>query len=123
MRRWLIVDALVANALAGGLVLLLLWSNGGWGEPARLSAAEARLLLAVVLVAFALNLLLAPVLGLSFWARDRGTRHLETRLAASEAQRHDEPPGEGRASRLPAHWQADHQPDGPAEGAGSPSSA
>ena len=36
---------------------------------------------AAAAAAFALNLLLVPVLGISFWARDRGTRRLEARLA------------------------------------------
>ena len=104
MRRWLIVDALFANALLGGLVLLLILGDG-WGEAARLSATEGRLLVVVAAAALVLDLLLAPVLGLSFWARDRGTRKLETRLAASEAQRRHGPAAPHRGE--------------PAEGAGN----
>ena|SRR5687768_8244764 len=81
MRRWLIIDALFANALAGGLVLLLLLNGGGWDDGVQLSAGEAKLLVVAAAAAFLLNLVLAPVLGISFWARDRGTRELETRLA------------------------------------------
>ena len=93
MRRWLIIGALLANALLGGMVLLLVWDGGGWGEAVQLSVTQARLLIAVAAAALVLDLLLAPVLGLSFWARDRGTRTLETRLAASEARRRDGPGG------------------------------
>ena len=100
MRRWLITGALLANALASGLVLLLLLSDGGWGDAVGLSAGEARLLVVVAAAAFALNLLLAPVLGISFWARDRGTRQRETRLAASrDAPRPSEPPPTGPTSQ------------------------
>lgn len=92
MRRWLIIDALFANALAGGLVLLLLL-NGGWDDGVQLSAGEVKLLVVAAAVAFLLNLVLAPVLGISFWARDRGTRELETRLAGrTNALRRDAPP-------------------------------
>ena len=82
MRRWFIAAALLANAVASGLLLLLLLNGGGWGEAARLSPTEAEALVVAAAAAFALNLLLAPVLGISFWARDRGTRKLEGRLAA-----------------------------------------
>ena len=100
MRRSFISVALLANALAGGLVLLLLLNGGGWGEAARLSATEAEVLIVVAAAAFVLNLLLAPVLGISFWARDRGTRKLETRLAASRAvERPGEPPARAGASQ------------------------
>lgn len=93
MRRWLIIDALFANALAGGLVLLLLLNGGGWGDGVRLSAGEAKLLIGAAAAAFVLNLVLAPVLGISFWARDRGTRELETRLAGrTNAPRREAPP-------------------------------
>ena len=88
MRRWFISSALLANALAGGLVLLLLLNGGGWGGAVQLSPTETQLLVIVAAAAFALNLLLAPVLGISFWARDRGTRRLEARL---EATRHEPP--------------------------------
>jgi hypothetical protein len=80
MRRWFISVALLANALVSGLVLLLLLNGGGWGESARLSATETEVLVVAAAAAFALNLLLVPVLGISFWARDRGTRRLEARL-------------------------------------------
>ena len=122
MRRWLITGALLANALLGGLVLLLIWDSG-WGEAVRLSATQARLLAVVAGAALALDLLLAPVLGLSFWARDRGTRKLETRLAASEAQRPHEPAGPTGTSRLPGHLPADPDRGGSSEEAGQPSGA
>jgi hypothetical protein len=122
MRRWLITGALLANALLGGLVLLLIWDSG-WGEAVQLSATQARLLVVVAGAALALDLLLAPVLGFSFWARDRGTRKLETRLAASEAKRHDEPAIPAGTSRLPDPRPADPVRDGPAEGVGMPSGA
>lgn len=82
MRRWVITVALLANALASGLVLLLILNDEGWGSAARLSETEAETLIVVAAVAFVLNLVLVPVLGISFWARDRGTRRLEARLAA-----------------------------------------
>ena len=41
-----------------------------------------QVLVVAAAAAFALNALLAPVLGISFWDRDRGTRRLEARLAA-----------------------------------------
>lgn len=75
------------NALAGGLVLLELTNGVGWGDSAQLSATTVQLLVIVSGAAFALNLLLAPVLGISFWARDRGTRRLEQRLASPEQDR------------------------------------
>jgi hypothetical protein len=81
MRRWFISAALFANGLASGLVLLLLLNGGGWGEAQRLSTTETEVLVVVAAVAFVLNLLLIPVLSISFWARDRGTRRLEARLA------------------------------------------
>ena len=82
MRRFIITGALITNALASGLVVLQLVNGVGWGDPAQLSATTVQLLVVVSGVAFALNLLLAPILGISFWARDRGTRRLEERLAA-----------------------------------------
>src|SRR5688572_16546867 len=107
MRRWLIIDTLLVNALFAGLVLLLLL-DGGWGDAVRLSATQARLLVVVATAAFVLNLLLAPVLGFSFWARDRGTRKLETQLLASqEASRPDEPPVQGGARPVSGHQPAD----------------
>jgi hypothetical protein len=95
MRRFIITGALLANALSSGLLLLLLLDDGGWGSPASLSVATAQLLVVVAAAAFALNLLLAPVLGISFWARDRGTRRLEERLETPAYQ----PPGAGSALR------------------------
>ena len=82
MRRFIITAALVANALASGLVILQLVNGIGWGEPVQLSPSTVQILVVVSAAAFVLNLLLAPVLGISFWARDRGTRRLEQRLAA-----------------------------------------
>ena len=84
MRLWFIAAALFANAVASGLLLLQLLNGGGWGEAPRLSATDAQVLVVVAAAAFALNLLLVPVLGISFWARDRGTRKLEARLAATD---------------------------------------
>jgi hypothetical protein len=86
MRRWIIIVALVANALLGGLVLLKLWYQAGWGHAVRLSATEARLLVVVAVLAVAFTLLLVPVLGISFWARDRGTRRLNRRVASLATQ-------------------------------------
>ena len=123
MRKWIIAGALLANALLGGLVLLLVWDRGGWGEAVRFSATEARLLVVAAVAAVALNLLLAPLLGISFWARDRGTRTLETRLAASEAQRHDEPAVPAGTGPHPDLRPADPDRRGSAEGAGMPSEA
>ena len=85
MRKWIITGALLVNALASALVLLLLLNDGGWGEAAQLSTTETEFLLVLAAAAVVLNLLLAPVLGISFWARDRGTRALERRLVVSEA--------------------------------------
>jgi hypothetical protein len=81
MRRWFISSALFANGLASGLILLLLLNGSGWGEAQRLSTTETEVLVVVAAVAFVLNLLLIPVLSISFWARDRGTRALKARLA------------------------------------------
>ena len=86
MRRFIITGALLANALSSGLVLLVILNGDGWGNPARLSVTTAQLLVVAAVVAFALNLLLAPVLGISFWARDRGTRRLEERLAEPQQE-------------------------------------
>jgi len=82
MRRFVITAALAMNALASGLVVIQLLNGIGWGDPVQLSPTSVQLLVIVSSAAFALNLLLAPVLGISFWARDRGTRRLEQRLAA-----------------------------------------
>jgi hypothetical protein len=82
MRRWIIVASLGMNALLGVVVLLKLWYQAGWGHAVRLSATEARLLIVVAAAALALDLVLVPVLGISFWARDRGTRRLEARVAS-----------------------------------------
>jgi hypothetical protein len=89
MRRWVISSALLANALAGGVVLLVLLYRGGWGNAADLSPVVAQILVVLAAVAFVLTLLLVPVLGISFWANDRGTRWLEARLAEPS---HDGPP-------------------------------
>ena len=91
MRRWFIAAALFANALASGLLLLQLLNGGGWGEAARLSVTDVEVLVIAAAAAFALNLLLVPVLGISFWARDRGTRRLEARLAARPESSPDGP--------------------------------
>jgi hypothetical protein len=88
MRREFIIIALFANALSNGLVLLLLLNGGGWGEATPLSTTESQLLIVVAAVAFVLNLLLVPVLGLSFWARDRTFRRQEVEL---ETRRHPPP--------------------------------
>ena len=85
MRRWFITSALLANALISGLVLLLLLNDGGWGNEARLSPTEAELLIIVAVIAAVLNLLLIPVLGISFWARDRGFRRQAAELAGHRA--------------------------------------
>jgi hypothetical protein len=86
MRRFIIAGALLANVLASGLVLLELLNGGGWGNSAQLSITTVELLVVTAAVAVTLNILLAPVLGISFWARDRGTHRLEKRLAESEYQ-------------------------------------
>ena len=92
MRRWVISSALLANALASGLVLFVLLSRGGWGTAVALSPVVAQILAVLAAVAFVLTLLLVPVLGISFWASDRGTRRLEARLAAPPHEPpHDEP--------------------------------
>ena len=90
-RRWVISSALLANALASGLVLLVLLYQGGWGNAVALSPVVAQILVVFAAVAFVLTLLLVPVLGISFWASDRGTRRLEARLAAPP----HEPPHDG----------------------------
>ena len=93
MRGSFVLAALLANALASGLVLLLLLNDGGWGAAPQLSVTQAQLLVAVAAVAFVLNLLLAPVIGISFWAGARETRRLEAELdAARRAPPRDEPP-------------------------------
>jgi hypothetical protein len=98
VRRWIIIAALFTNALLGLIVLLELWYQAGWGHAVRLSSTEARLLIVVAVVAVAFTLLLVPVLGISFWARDRGTRRLTERVASLVA-----------GPRLPATplWTAD----------------
>jgi len=98
MRRWVITVALLSNALASGLVLFTLWYDTGWGQAPRLSATTAQVMIVAAAAAFALTLLLVPLLGISFWARDRGTRRLEAELAESR----DTPrPGGPRASPAP----------------------
>ena len=93
MRRWFIISALLANALISGLVLLLLLNDGGWGSSTQLSATESELLIIVAAVALGLDLLLMPVLGISFWARDRGFRKQAAALADAQ---------DGAAPRGPA---------------------
>jgi hypothetical protein len=88
VRRWIITVALVANALLAVLVLLKLWYQAGWGHAVRLSSTETRLLIVVAVAAVAFTLLLVPVLGISFWARDRGTRRLTERVASLVAGPH-----------------------------------
>ena len=94
MRRWFIISALFANALISGLVLLLLLNDGGWGSSTDLSATESELLIIVAAVAVVLDLLLMPVLGISFWARDRGFRKQAAALADAQG---------GTAPGGPAH--------------------
>jgi hypothetical protein len=90
MRRWFITSALLANALVSSLVLLLLLNDGGWGSATDLSATESELLIIVAAIALVLDLLLMPVLGISFWARDRGFRKQAAALA--DAQDRTGPP-------------------------------
>ena len=66
MRRWVISSALLANALASGVVLLVLLDRGGWGNEVALSPVVAQILVVLAAVAFVLTLLLVPVLGISF---------------------------------------------------------
>jgi len=94
MRRWVIASALLANALASGLVLLELLNGAGWGKATTLSVTTTELLVVVAAVAFVLNLLLVPVLGISFWAHSRGMRRLQSRLAAPRS----EPPSDDPAA-------------------------
>ena len=84
MRRWFITSTLLANALISGLVLLLLLNDGGWGSSNLLSATESELLIIVAAVALVLDLFLMPVLGISFWARDRGFRQQAAALADAQ---------------------------------------
>ena len=94
MRRWVISSALLANALASGVVLLVLLYRGGWGNAVDLSPVFAQILVVLAAVALVLTLLLVPVLGISFWVSDRGTRRLQARLA----EPHREPPHDGPAA-------------------------
>ena len=41
MRRWVIALALLANALASGLILLAFWYDAGWGEAPRAAPEPA----------------------------------------------------------------------------------
>ena len=84
VRRWFITSALLANALISGLVLLLLLNDGGRGKATNRSATESELLIIVAAVALVLDLLLMPVLGISFWARDRGFRKQAAALADAQ---------------------------------------
>ena len=92
MRRWFITVALFANALISGLVLLLLLNGGGWGGATKLSPTVAEIMVIVALVALVLDLLLIPVLGISFRAH---ARKLHRQEAALEAQRHQAPTDSG----------------------------
>jgi hypothetical protein len=90
MRRWVISSALLANALASGVVLLVLLDRGGGGNTVDLSPVVAQILVVLAAVALVLTLLLlVPVLGISFWVSGRGTRRLEASLAEPS---HDGPP-------------------------------
>jgi hypothetical protein len=91
MRRRFIALVLLANALAGGLVLLLLANDGGWGNAVQLSAPEAVVLTVVAAVAFGLNLLLGPVLAVSAWARDRQAPRPAAPASPRPAWPRDEP--------------------------------
>jgi hypothetical protein len=95
MRRWIIITSLTTNVLLAGLILLTLWLQAGWGNPVRLSSTETRVLVVIAVAAVGLNLLLVPVLGISFWARDRGTRRLERQVATLEHH----PPAPGMPAR------------------------
>ena len=93
MRQGVITLALLANALSSGLILWLLLDGGGWGRATRLSGHQAELVIVVAAAALLLDLLLVPVLGISFWARDRSFRRQETELASwRQAPPRDEPP-------------------------------
>ena len=122
MRRWIITAALLANALLGGLVLLLLLNGGGWGEATTLSATEGQLLVIVALVALALDLLLVPVLGISFWARDRRSPcgRFACRIASSAACTFSPPTASSspRMDRLPSSCLASER-ERPSVGSGS----
>jgi hypothetical protein len=85
VRRWFITCAVLANALASGVLLLLLWRGAGWGEAAALAARDAQLLTVLAAAAFVLNLLLVPVLSIGSWTRNRELRGLKARLAPRRA--------------------------------------
>jgi hypothetical protein len=107
MRRWFITLTLLANVLLSALVLVLLLNGNAWGEPTRLSATEADLLVIVAAIALVLTLVLAPLLGISFWSRDRSTRRLEERLARTPIPAHPD--------RAPAQGDEGHQSDDTSE--------
>jgi len=86
VRRWVIVAAVLANALSSALVLLLLWRQSGWNEEARLSATRVDLLILAAAVAFVLNLVLAPVVALGFWREQRKARTLQHRVVSLAAR-------------------------------------
>lgn len=93
MRQGFITLALLANAVSSGLILWLLFQGGGWGGATRLSGRQGELLIVVAAAALLLDLLLVPVLGISFWARDRSFRRQATELASwRQAPPRDEPP-------------------------------
>jgi hypothetical protein len=55
--------------------------RGGWGNAVDHAPVVAQIPVVLATVAFGLTLLLVPVPGISFWANDRGTRRLDSRLA------------------------------------------
>ena len=85
MRRWFITCAVLANALASGVLLLVLWRGAGWGAAAALAVRDAQLLIVLAAAAFVLNLLLVPVLTTSSWTRNRELRGLNARLVPRRA--------------------------------------
>lgn len=90
MRQGFITLALLANAVSSGLILWLLVAGGDGAT--RLSGRQGEVLI-VVAAALLLDLLLVPVLGISFWARDRSFRRQATELASwRQAPPRDEPP-------------------------------
>lgn len=117
MRRWFITLALLANALLGGLVLVLLLNGGGWGEAARLSATEVQVLVVVAAVALVGTLLLVPVLGISFWLRDRRFRRQATELTTwrQEAPSDEPQPQGGSPTRPPRADEAGVPADAPVD--------
>lgn len=93
MRQGFITLALLANAVSSGLILWLLVAGGDGAT--RLSGRQGEVLI-VVAAALLLDLLLVPVLGISFWARDRA-RVLAPGAAPGRAPRLSQ--GRGRPHR------------------------